>query len=187
MREGKSDVGLLSPLGLGPEGTFCNHVCGSLIQQSPEGEEAAPVVPAPPSLPAQAELPSRLPLQYLESLESPSSSAGERHPCSWLGTRRPGLGQRIGCVPAAGCFSLQISFPIGAMPTGPRDFEGAFLGVLRIPAPLWGLGTSPAPQCLWRWRGAVPSTRCVPGPGSGPIGRGRDPGPQFPHVPADQA
>lgn len=52
----KSDLGLLSLLGLSPEG---KHVCGSLIQQSPEGEVAAPVVPSPPppSLPGQAELP----------------------------------------------------------------------------------------------------------------------------------
>lgn len=52
---GKSDLGLLCPLGLRPEDTFCKHVCGSLIQQSPEGEEAAPLFPSP-SLPVQAEL-----------------------------------------------------------------------------------------------------------------------------------
>lgn len=44
----ESDLGLFFLLGLSPEGTFCKHVCGSLIQQSPEGEEAAPVVPVLP-------------------------------------------------------------------------------------------------------------------------------------------
>lgn len=41
----ESDRGRLSLLGLSPEDTFGKHVCGSLIQQSPEGEEAAPIVP----------------------------------------------------------------------------------------------------------------------------------------------
>lgn len=84
--ETKSDLGLLSTLGLSPEGTFCRHVCGPLIQQSAEGEEALPVFPVPPTpLPhphpgsaPQLQLPNTLPLPYVESPRAAQEASGIR-------------------------------------------------------------------------------------------------------------
>lgn len=167
MRQGKSDLGLLSPLGLGPEGTFCKHVCGPLIQQSPEGEEAAPVAPAQPTSPSVPGTPT-------------AAQQARGIPGAWAGTRRRGVGQR-GCVPRAGRFPLQTASHQGNAHWA-AGLRRCFPGFLRIPAPLRGLGTSPAPPCLWRWRGRRPQHLMRARPRAQGPEAGRDPGPQFPHT-----
>lgn len=132
----ESDLCLLSLLGLSPEGTFCKYVRGSLIQQSPEGEEAAsvvPVLPLPPSLPAWANGHPSLPfsswnpqawLSKLQVFMSPRKAPG-------LETKRPGLWSQALFLPplspprgeGAGHFPLWAGFPIGTVLTGLQDFK----------------------------------------------------------------
>lgn len=74
-----------------------------LSSKAPEGEKAALIVSCP-LLPAQAELPSQLPLQFLESPRGAQQTSGIHEaihgpfqaPPGW---EPAGLGSAIGCVP----------------------------------------------------------------------------------------
>ncbi|KAL4685711.1 hypothetical protein H8959_001308 [Pygathrix nigripes] len=106
----------------GPEGTFCKYVCGSPIQQSSKGEEAASVNPVKPSLPAHAE-PPHPNFPFFPGIPWVAQQAPAFHDAEGKGhSHRLGLGglgsgHRLH-VPGVGHFPLHPPSPSSQFPLG---------------------------------------------------------------------